>query len=60
MNFIKLKCLVYCLTFKFSDIDLNGITNMFSDIIEVRAIIYYTILFSVIYYTFMFNYTILL
>lgn len=38
MNFIKLKCLVYCLTFMFSKIYLNGITNMFSDIIEVRAV----------------------
>lgn len=56
MNFIKLKCLVYCLTFMFSDIDLNGITNMFSYIIEVRAVFfYYTFLFSIIYYTFMFS-----
>ena len=44
MNFIKLKCLVYCLTFKFSDIDLNGITNMFSYIVEVRAVIFIILL----------------
>ena len=47
MNFIKLKCLVYCLTFKFSDIDLNGITNMFSYIVEVRAVIFIILLFLV-------------
>lgn len=38
MNFIKHKSLVYCLTFMFSGIDLNGITNMFSYIVEVRAV----------------------
>ena len=31
----------------FSKIYLNGITNMFSYIVEVRAVFYYVFLFSV-------------
>ena len=39
----------------FSNINLNRITNMFSYIIEVGAVFYYTFLFSIICYTFMFS-----